>query len=120
MRQNVVGVFTQQVSVEATLRRLELRGFRAECIGAPATELHDAQQVLRARGAWRRIKGRWQWLDEALRLLWPWSQAPRQGELLVKVHVGSALEAQAAREILRASGAQEASSLGKAWANWNW
>jgi hypothetical protein len=115
MRQIIVGIFTQRVCAEATLRRLELRGFRAECVGAPATE--DAPQAPRARG---RLKERWLWLDEAIRWSWPWSRAPRQGELLVRVHVGSALEAQAAREILRASGASEASPRWEGWANWNW
>lgn len=117
MRQTIVGVFTQQVCAEATLRRLELRGFRAERVGAPAMETKGAPQAPRA---WGRLKGRWSWLDEAIRLSWPRSRALRQGELLVRVHVGSALEAQAAREILRASGAREASPRREGWANWNW
>ena len=122
MRQTVVGVFSQQVSMEATLLRLEMRGFRAECIGATANFPNDAPEAPRAPGAWRRIRSRLSWLDGAMRLAWPWQRtpAPRPGELLVKVHANSALEAQAAREILRASGAREAEGLGEGWTNWNW
>ena len=104
MRQTVVGVFTQRISAEATLRRLEMRGFRAECIGGPAM-------------APREFKSR---LAEAVRSLSPWSHAPRQGEVFVKVHAGSALEAQAARDILDASGALPPDGLGAKWTNWNW
>ncbi len=103
MRQTIVGVFTQQVRAEATLRRLELSGFRAERVGAPATETKDAPQAPRGGG---RLEGRRPWLDEAIRWSWPRSRAPRQGELPGRVLVASALEAQAAREILRASGGE--------------
>ena len=115
MRQTVVGVFTQQASAEATLQRLELRGFRAECVGAASG---DAPRPSGPRGAWRDLKARLPWLADALPS--PWSQAPRQGEVFVKVEAGSALEAQAAREILRAAGARESGCLGEGWTNWNW
>ena len=55
MRQTVVGVFSQQDSMEATLRRLEMRGFRAECIGATVNSPNDAPEAPRAPGAWRKI-----------------------------------------------------------------
>ena len=122
MRQTVVGVFSQQDSMEATLRRLEMRGFRAECISATVNFPNDAPEAPRAPGAWRRIWSRLSRLDDAMRLSWPWQRSPalRPGEQLVKVHANSALEAQAAREILRASGAREAGGLGEGWTNWNW
>ena len=120
MRQTVVGVFSQQGSMEATLRRLEMRGFRAECIGAAVNVPNDAPEAPRAPGAWRGSWSRLSWLDNAMRLSWLRSAAPQPGELLVKVHANSALEAQAAREILRASGAREAGGLGQGWTNWNW
>ena len=106
MRQTVVGIFTQQASAEATLRRLQMRGFEVECVGG-------TRQPADAREPVPGIKARWRWL-------FPFSQAPRQGEVQVKVHANSVLEAQAAREILRASGARQSGCLGEGWTNWNW
>ena len=124
MRQTVVGVFTQAISAEATLRRLEMRGFRAECICGPAMEppvpadaAPLASSASSASKAPREFKSR---LAEAVRSLSPWSRAPRQGEVFVKVHAGSALEAQAARDILDASGARQSDRLAAKWTNWNW
>lgn len=124
MRQTVVGVFMQKSSAEATLRRLEMRGFQAECIDGPTMEpLAQADAALLAPGkskARHRFKSRPSGLTEALRSLSPWSHTPRHGEVFVKVHAGSALEAQAARDILDASGARQSDGLGAKWTNWNW
>ena len=126
MRQIVVGVFTQRVSAEATLRHLEMRGFHAECIGGPAMEppvrAGAVPLASATSGARHRFKARLSGLAETARSLSlsPWSHTPRHGEVFVKVHAGSALEAQAARDILDASGARQSDGLGAKWTNWNW
>jgi hypothetical protein len=101
-----------------------MRGFRAECIIGPATRPPvQADPAPPASGAFetrRRFKARLSRLAEAVRSLSPWSHAPRQGEVFVKVRAGSALEAQAARHILHAAGAGEPADLGAKWTNWNW
>ena len=118
MRQTVVGVFTQRISAEETLRRLEMRGFHAECVGGPPATPVPAGVEPPASAASRasRLSG----LAKAARSLLPWSHAPRPGEVFVKVHAASALEAQAARHILLASGARQPDGPGAAWTNWNW
>jgi hypothetical protein len=124
MRQTVVGVFTHQVSAEMTLRRLEMRGFDAESVSGPSTEsparCDDVERPSGACGTWRRIQARCLSLGKAAMSLLSFSQAPRQGEVHVKVRANSVLEAQAAREILHASGARQSGCLGEGWTNWNW
>jgi len=124
MHRTVVGVFAQRISAEATLRRLEMRGFRAECVDGPAMEppvaADAAPLASSASKVPREFKSRLAW---AVRSLSPWSHSPRHGEVFVKVHAGSPLEAQAARDILAAAGARLSDRLGTKWTkwtNWNW
>jgi hypothetical protein len=116
MRQTVVGLFMQQAGADAALRRLEMRGFEVECVGGSSTAPMRSEGVERSSG----VADTWQRIRTTLRALAPFSQTPRPGEVHVKVRANSMLEAQAAREILRASGAQEAGCLGEGWTNWNW
>jgi hypothetical protein len=124
MRQTVVGVFTHRVSADVTLRRLEMRGFDVECVSGPSMEspvrCDDVERSSGVSGAWRGTKARCLSLARAAMSLSSFSQAPRQGEVHVKVHANSVLEAQAAREILHASGARQSGCLGEGWTNWNW
>ena len=119
MRQTVVGIFTHRISAEVTLRRLEMRGFRAECIGAPPTAAVDEPPPDAGQPA-RGLDVPLRRLARMAASLSSWLLAPRPGEVLVKVHAGSVLEAQAARDILRACGARESGGLGQGWTNWNW
>jgi hypothetical protein len=110
MRQILIGVFMHRACADAALRQLEMRGFASECLEASPQAVTPAP-ALTARGLWlRRIQ----------RAVSPPAQAPREGEVHVKVHAASALEAQAARELLQACGARQARCLGAGWANWSW
>lgn len=124
MRQTVIGIFAQQSSAEATLRRLEMRGFDVECrptraTGAPRrgeAATGSVEKPGKSRGAVSRVL----LTVKAVLAKSLMAKPPHPDEVHLEVRTNSAMEARAAREILRASGAREAGCLGEGWTNWNW
>ena len=123
MRRTVVGVFTHRVGAEAALRRLEMRGFDAECLDECLVEgarSGHAERSHGATGALQRVTGRLLTIAEAVAPCLSCWCASCQGEVRVKVRANSSLEARAAREILGEAGARRPGFSGESWTNWNW
>jgi len=122
MRQTISVVFPDQTCAATALRRLEMRGFNAEVAGAArsasvARSRIDATHRAAAAGHVLRAVTRLARLAAASvrSALAPAGAGP--GEIVVKVHVDTALEAQAARELIRACGARPTDALGGGWRN---